>query len=188
MPDNFASPYSKQPEGGENDNHPHYLRNRLFHLSALVRTQGDENQMNSDTPRTTAEANAICRSGIDWYYSASRMKELSSQLERELAMERELRIMQLAGISTASIQNTEKTIKDRIGRDNPYCTQAYLDVCCAIDREMKLRTELLSARAAIEKMRNVLLDAKPARLEWLNEEAFQDYKKRYEEALAFSVS
>lgn len=46
--------------------------------------------------------------------------------------------IQLAAISTASIQNTPASAKDRIGRDNPYWTVAYGDVCTAIDREMKL--------------------------------------------------
>lgn len=54
---------------------------------------------------------------------------------------RELHIMQLAGISTACLQNTERSIKDRIGRDNPYWTVAYGDACVAIDREMALRAE-----------------------------------------------
>ncbi len=49
--------------------------------------------------------------------------------------------LQLAGISTATIQNTERTIKDRIGPENPYHTVAYADVCRAVDREMKLRAE-----------------------------------------------
>ena len=50
----------------------------------------------------------------------------------------EQHLMELAAISTATIQNTEATIKDRISSDNPFCTQAYLDVCKAVDREMSL--------------------------------------------------
>jgi hypothetical protein len=49
--------------------------------------------------------------------------------------------MKLAGVSTACLQNTEKTIKDRIDKSNPYWTVAYGDVCDTVDREMKLRTE-----------------------------------------------
>jgi hypothetical protein len=54
----------------------------------------------------------------------------------------ELHTMQLAAIMTASIQNTDNTIKNRISRDSPYWTQAYADVCRAVDREMKLRKAL----------------------------------------------
>lgn len=55
--------------------------------------------------------------------------------------EQDLHVMQLAAISTASIQNTETSIKDRIGRENPYWTTAYGDVCAAVDREMELIAE-----------------------------------------------
>lgn len=65
-----------------------------------------------------------------------------SELRQELRSVEELRIMNLAAISTASIQNTESTIKERITNDNPYWTVAYADVCRAIDREMELRNKL----------------------------------------------
>jgi hypothetical protein len=54
----------------------------------------------------------------------------------------EFHTMQLAAVMTASIQNTESTVKDRIGSDNPYWTQAYADVCVAIDREMAHRAKV----------------------------------------------
>lgn len=44
----------------------------------------------SDTPRTDAEVNAICKSGIDWHYSAVRVASFARQLERELAEAKEL--------------------------------------------------------------------------------------------------
>lgn len=59
--------------------------------------------------------------------------------------------MQLAAISTASIQNTESTIKDRIPRENPYWTVAYSDVCAAIDREIKHRNDLKSVREMVSR-------------------------------------
>lgn len=65
--------------------------------------------------------------------------ELATVFAELIDKENEFRIMNLAGISTASIQNTETTIKDRIGRENPYWTVAYNDVCVAIDREIKWR-------------------------------------------------
>ena len=52
---------------------------------------------------------------------------------------KESHVMQLAAISTASVQNTRETIKDRITPDNPYYTTAYADVCRAIDREIGQR-------------------------------------------------
>ena len=59
-------------------------------------------------------------------------------LRKQLGEAQELHNMQLAAIMTATLQNTETSKKDRIGRDNPYCTVAYLDVCTSVDREMKL--------------------------------------------------
>lgn len=67
-------------------------------------------------------------------------------LAEEVAKLREQHNMELAGISTASIQNTPSSIKGRITRDNPYWTVAYGDVCVAVDREMKLRAELEAAK------------------------------------------
>lgn len=54
----------------------------------------------------------------------------------------------LAAISTAAGQNTRESAKQRIGRDNPYWTPAYEDVCAAVDREMALREQLEAARSA----------------------------------------
>ena len=53
--------------------------------------------------------------------------------------------MQLAACMTASVQNTERSIKDRITRESPYWSQAYADVCAAVDREMALRAKLAVA-------------------------------------------
>ena len=61
-----------------------------------------------------------------------------SQRDAAIAELTELNNMQLAGIMTATVQNTPTSIKDRIGRDNPYWTVAYGDVCVAVDREMRL--------------------------------------------------
>ncbi len=47
-------------------------------------------------------------------------------------------IMRLAAISTASIQNTETSVAERIGPGHPYYTVAYGDVCRAVDREMRI--------------------------------------------------
>lgn len=68
-----------------------------------------------------------------------RLQADNIKLRKEVESMRENHIMQLAGISTACIQNTKSTIKDRIPKDNPYWTVAYGDVCVAVDREMRER-------------------------------------------------
>ena len=55
----------------------------------------------------------------------------------------ELHVMQLAAISTATVQNTEATLKDRIDKTSPYWTVAYMDTCVAVDREMRERKRAL---------------------------------------------
>lgn len=65
--------------------------------------------------------------------------------------ELELQRMQMAGMMTVSMQNTETAIKDRITRDHPYWCQGYEDVCRAIDREMALRQELNALTQAFQK-------------------------------------
>jgi hypothetical protein len=57
--------------------------------------------------------------------------------------------MQFAAVMTATLQNTDNTVKDRIPRENPYWTVAYSDVCVAIDREMKHRKTAEKLRAAL---------------------------------------
>lgn len=81
----------------------------------------------------------------------ARGKELADYVRRIAELE-ELHIMQLVAISTASVQNTEATIKDRIGPDHIYCTTAYLDVCRAVDREMKHRDRIAELEAAHARM------------------------------------
>lgn len=85
----------------------------------------------------------------------------NARLVGELKELQELHNMQLAGISTASLQNTESTVKDRINRDNPYWTVAYGDVCVAVDREMKHRNDLqrhkdalMAARVETERLKS----------------------------------
>lgn len=64
-------------------------------------------------------------------------------------VETELEAMRLAAISTATIQNTIGSKAERIGRNNPYWTQAYEDVCVAVDREIKHRDEAAHMRRVI---------------------------------------
>lgn len=81
-------------------------------------------------------------------------QETIKQLRAENAALKELHIMQLAAVSTATVQNTETAIKDRIAPDNSYYTTAYGDTCRAVDREMRLRAENAALRAALEKHEN----------------------------------
>ena len=75
--------------------------------------------------------------------------KFARQLETELNEARESEIMKLAAISTASLQNSEKTVKDRISADNPYYSTAYQDVCDAVDREITLRVSIDRKNAVI---------------------------------------
>ena len=59
----------------------------------------------------------------------------SKALESKIREMEELHRMQLAGISTATQQNTEASKLARIGKENCYWTPTYQDVCNAVDRE-----------------------------------------------------
>lgn len=61
------------------------------------------------------------------------------KLEMQVKQMEELHVMQLAAISTATVQNTETMVKDRIDKTSPYWTVAYMDTCVAVDREMRER-------------------------------------------------
>jgi hypothetical protein len=77
--------------------------------------------------------------------------------------------MLLAAISTASIQNTRESAKERIGKDNPCWTQAYEDVCTAVDREMALRERLPAPDyEAISELMNIV------HAQRFNRDCFQD--------------
>lgn len=74
------------------------------------------------------------------------------QMEREdaLKVELEKERMRLAACSTASLQNTDKTINDRLDPGNEFQSAAYQDVCAAVDREMALRKERDELKATNE--------------------------------------
>ena len=72
------------------------------------------------------------------------------ELEAKLKAQDELHNMQLAGISTASICNTEYSMAEQlIARDNPYWTVAYSDIIKAVKREMELRVKLKAVLSSI---------------------------------------
>ena len=60
--------------------------------------------------------------------------------------------MQLAACSAATYGNDPKSIRlYRLSKDDPYYTEAYKDVCNAVDREIDLRTRLSLALEVIAK-------------------------------------
>ncbi len=82
-----------------------------------------------------------------------RLTEGSQSIKKSqegLRAEIELLRMQGAAVMTASLQNTEKTVKDRITRDSPYWSQCYADVCAAVDREMAHRETTERLKAALK--------------------------------------
>lgn len=69
-------------------------------------------------------------------------QETISWMSEELETER----MRLSACGVAALQNTERTMKDRITPDNPYWSASYKDVCNAVDREIKFRIALEAIR------------------------------------------
>ena len=67
-------------------------------------------------------------------------------------------VMQLAGCGVAALQNTEKSARERITKDNPYWCASYQDVCNAVDREMSLRSELATVRGERDELIEALTD------------------------------
>ena len=55
--------------------------------------------------------------------------------------------MQLVACSVASMQNTAKTVEERLDPDHPHYSVAYMDVCRAVDDEIDAR-EALAAEVA----------------------------------------
>lgn len=79
--------------------------------------------------------------GVLPHYIQEAGRLIAEFAEKHAAGVSEILQMQLAACMTATIQNTETTIKDRITQENPYWCQAYADVCAAVDREMVLRSK-----------------------------------------------
>lgn len=73
-------------------------------------------------------------------------------------IERELHGRQLVAISTASTQNTVELADNRLGSTHLYWTQAYADVCAAVNREMRERERAEKAEAACAEMRDWIND------------------------------
>lgn len=91
------------------------------------------------------------KSGVDGVHLMDSHKATIGWVVNTLAAEIErledLHRMQLAGISTATLQNTVASSADRIPKDNPYWTIAYGDVCKAVDREIAQRVRAEAAEA-----------------------------------------
>ena len=74
------------------------------------------------------------------------LEEQIAEVIAQMRQEIDTWMIKLAACSSAALQNTETTVKDRLTKDNPYWSAAYGDVCAAVDREMKLRQDLEECR------------------------------------------
>jgi len=73
------------------------------------------------------------------------------KLKTELETER----LKLAACGVAAMQNTKKTIKERIDKSNPYWSASYGDVCGAVDREVEFREKLDKVQGLIDALKYV---------------------------------
>lgn len=64
--------------------------------------------------------------------------------------------MRLAACGVAALENTPESAAQRIGRDNPYWSASYGDVCGAVDREIALRTEAAEYAALCDRLSDIL--------------------------------
>ncbi len=62
------------------------------------------------------------------------VKEFNDELETER--------MRLTACGVAAMRNIDEGVVDRVGKDHPYYSASYGDVCRAVDREMRYRTAL----------------------------------------------
>lgn len=77
--------------------------------------------------------------------SASKITSLKAENEA-LRSQLEYERIRLAACGAAALANTEKSIQRRITSDNEYYSASYGDVCRAVDREMKYRSQLVKLR------------------------------------------
>lgn len=71
---------------------------------------------------------------------------------------REFYQMQLAAISTVSMQNTHQTVKGRVLKDTPYWTVAYGDVCRRVDSEIYFRERCEQLEKLLSEKCNIKLE------------------------------
>ena len=81
-----------------------------------------------------------CHGGGLLFYLDSFEGFITGMTTEDTELERER--MRLAACGIAAMQNTPESIKQRIGRDSPYWSASYGDVCALVDREIELRTRL----------------------------------------------
>jgi regulator of replication initiation timing len=92
----------------------------------------------------------------NWQQKVATLAKSLSDAHKQIDEADELRVMQLAAISTASIQNTITAVSERIPRANDFWTGAYQDTCIAVDREMRERRRAEKAEAVIDEARSIL--------------------------------
>lgn len=107
------------------------------------------------TERVEASIKMVQQERINGCCDESTAFSIATELERE----RELRIMQLAAISTASIENTDATHGNAGNCHDDYKSTALFDVIRAVKREMdwreqcdQLRAQLAEAVKALERI------------------------------------
>jgi len=74
-------------------------------------------------------------------YANNHMKSII-QVGETRGNQRDAMIMCLAAISTAAMQDTEESCKDRITQDNPAWSPAYADMCRKVDQLIALRATI----------------------------------------------
>ena len=99
-------------------------------------------EMADEIARLRDECDRLWTDRLTHQEQAATAREERTRLELELDAER----MRLAACGVAALMNTPDTAAQRIGRDNPYWSASYGDVCAAVDREMLLREKLKALR------------------------------------------
>jgi len=111
--------------------------------------------MNQPTDESIATA-AQC-----WCDKTTENIEMDTRLgmvfARRLDELKELHNMQLVAVMTATLQNTETSIKDRLDKNNIYWTTAYQDVCNSVDREMRERERAEKAERERDLLRKAVV-------------------------------
>jgi regulator of replication initiation timing len=127
---------------------------------SLKKCGKDHDWADSTIQELLAEIDAL-RAESEWRHEAEKnyaeaLGECRSDLERrtkerdQLKAENEKLRMQLAGCGVAAMCNTKESAnKQRIGKENPYYSASYQDVCDAVDREMKLRERIANLREGL---------------------------------------
>lgn len=92
-----------------------------------------------------AEWRKYARDLVENGEEVKRLKATIAERDAELETER----MRVVACGVVALANTTDTVSDRIGKENPYWSACYGDVCDAVDREIELRTEVKRLKITI---------------------------------------